>query len=366
MKNTWIENSNIYRIQEISQHIKMLPVAVYKLEFNDMAGFYLVRIQDKFDFPYKIYGMEDKFVNRVLRTYSTTKSNLGVLLNGIKGTGKTVTAKMICNKLNLPIILINHNYDDIISYLNNIQQDVILMFDEYEKTFGEEDNTLLTLMDGVLDNGFRKTFILTTNELYINDNLLQRPSRVRYLKTYKDLPLETIEEIVDDKLKYPEFKNQILKFISTLETITIDIVKSVVDEVNIHNEAPDNFSDVFNTTPSVNNWNIYEKIKGKWKLIMSEIKMNDNGLFFPLDSATDEGRMISQNDGKNKIYGRIYSVIDDYEIILEDLNKSVTPSISSNKTSSNTKKVKQQKRKLRTLKFERTYSKHKYFKKYVF
>ena len=66
---------------------------------------FLERIADKFYFGFKLYGIDETFVTHVLDTYSkqASKHNLGVLLNGAKGTGKTVTAKIftrnkVCEK----------------------------------------------------------------------------------------------------------------------------------------------------------------------------------------------------------------------------------------------------------------------------
>lgn len=53
-----------------------------------MTGFYLSKIAESFTFDYKLYGLNQKFIDYVLRTYENTTGNLGVLLDGIKGTGK--------------------------------------------------------------------------------------------------------------------------------------------------------------------------------------------------------------------------------------------------------------------------------------
>lgn len=49
-----------------------------------MTGFYLSKIAESFTFDYKLYGLNQKFIDYVLRTNTT--GNLGVLLDGIKGT----------------------------------------------------------------------------------------------------------------------------------------------------------------------------------------------------------------------------------------------------------------------------------------
>ena len=275
MINQWAYSASNYFLREVSQNLETLPVAVYKVEENMTQGVFLTRIQDKFDFPYKVYGIETSFINRVKKTYDNTKGNLGMILNGVKGTGKTVTAKQICNTLNLPVIIISHASENIPGFINDIQQNVIIFIDEYEKIYSDRDHSVLTVMDGALDNGYRKVFLLTTNQLYVNDNLLQRPGRVRYVKTYKDLSREAIEEIVDDKLINKEFKQDVIDFIANLETITVDIVKAIIDEVNIHEEIPTAFEDVFNIEKLEDKYDIYKIVEGKKpELMHSQAEIN--------------------------------------------------------------------------------------------
>ena len=151
----------------------------------------------------------------------------------------------------MPIILINANFPHLNDFLSSIEQDVVVMIDEYEKVFDgsiDEDDygrdkssgspTLLSLMDGTLKGSYRKLFILTTNKLWLNENMLNRPGRIRYLKRFGDLNREQIEEIIDDCLKYPEYKEDIIDYIKPLEIITVDIIKAIVSEINIYNEPP--------------------------------------------------------------------------------------------------------------------------------
>jgi hypothetical protein len=246
MQKAWSRSGNNLYIREVSQNQPKLEPGIYKLAITPLEEIYLQLTYEKFQFPYKIYGVERKFIDRVVKTYNNTSGNLGILMNGIKGTGKTVTAQLLCNELNLPIIVVSTPFLGIPSFLNDIQQDIIIFFDEYEKMYNEHDHSVLTVMDGVLNNQYRKVFLLTTNKLYINENLLQRPGRIRYFKTFVDLSLDIIMEIVDDQLKHPKFREESIRFISELETITIDIVKAVIQEVNIHEESPYAFKEVFN------------------------------------------------------------------------------------------------------------------------
>lgn len=251
MKNVWSKISNVYQIGEASDQLDKLPIGIYRIDFNEAQRvLYLSRTADEFSFPKKIYGSSLKFVNRVVKTYNSTDKNLGILLNGVKGTGKTVDAQLICQQLQLPVLIIHKKFDDGVSlpaFLNNIQQDIILFFDEYEKIYGVHDHSILTIMDGSLNSIYRKVFLLTTNDIYINENMMQRPSRIRYIKHYRDLDRETIDEIVDDLLINKAHKDKLITYLSCLEIITVDIIKSVIEEVNIHDEEPSNFKNVFNT-----------------------------------------------------------------------------------------------------------------------
>lgn len=144
----------------------------------DRREIYLEEFADEFHFDFKIYGMESKLIEHVMRTFENTTSNLGMLFNGIKGTGKTITAKIIANRTNLPVILINAPYPGLAEFIAKIACPCVLFFDEFEKNFDtnrKEDVDLLSIMDGVFNSPHRRVFILTTNKLYVNENLY-RPS----------------------------------------------------------------------------------------------------------------------------------------------------------------------------------------------
>ena len=43
---------------------------------------------DKFEFDFELLGLEQKFIDHALKSYENTTGNFGILLNGVKGTGK--------------------------------------------------------------------------------------------------------------------------------------------------------------------------------------------------------------------------------------------------------------------------------------
>ncbi len=88
MSKRWQVSNNSFFLRDVTSEIPTLTKGVYKLMVTPMGELYLERMSDAFTFDFKVYGLERGFVNKVLTTYSNTKGNLGVLLNGIKGTGE--------------------------------------------------------------------------------------------------------------------------------------------------------------------------------------------------------------------------------------------------------------------------------------
>lgn len=251
----WLKNNRVLKqIDSNIQVLESLAPRVYVMNFDSNRNeIYLEDFMDKFHFDFKIYGTESKLVNHIMKTFENTTNNLGILFNGIKGTGKTITAKIIANKMNLPIILINAPYPGLADFISKINCSCILFFDEFEKNFSTNkghDLELLSIMDGVFNSKYRKVFILTTNNLFINENFIGRPSRIRYKKSFGNLSSEVVLEYLDDCLKDKSRTQEILEFIDSLSISTIDILKCIVEEVNIHNCPVSEFSKIINVEPA--------------------------------------------------------------------------------------------------------------------
>jgi len=237
-KVSWIQNgSNFKRVEGNISNVESIPLGIYNVDFNPFGGWSLERTAEKFEFGYKLYGLQTNFINYVLKTFNNTKGNLGILLNGIKGTGKTVSAKMLANQFNLPVIIVKsfgENNTGLIEYLSSFNFDCVFFLDEFEKNWSEKDSSILQIMDGVYTSNYRRIFLLTTNETHINENLLSRPSRLRYVKEFCNLEKEVVEEYLKDNLKNQECVDCIVDFVDTLQISTIDILKTIVEDINIH------------------------------------------------------------------------------------------------------------------------------------
>ena len=285
-KKQWLIQGDNYEYAELPDIINKLEPAVYQLETKEtFAGpvFYLKKVAKEFTFPEKIYDLEDALIKRTIKTYKSLDKNFGVLFKGLKGTGKTVTAKLICKELNIPVILINKAYNDMGVFVNSIKQDIILMFDEFEKVYNlnyyadESASTspiigLLGMMDGVLNSTHKRLFLLTTNEVNLPDTLESRPSRIRYIKEFSNLSYSSIMEIFDDCLENKELTECLIKVLEKSKFVTVDIVKSLVQEANIHDSDDPTFYSIFNIKREQDNFSLYQLInegtnKEEFKLI---------------------------------------------------------------------------------------------------
>ena len=251
-KQIWLQDGNTFSQGSSTtvSHPEGLPKGIYEVKLS-MTGFYLSKIAESFTFDYKLYGLNQKFIDYVLKTYENTTGNLGILLDGIKGSGKTIVAKELCNHLQLPVILVQSMGDDtnnkLIKYLStSIDFDCIFFFDEYEKEF-EDSSDVLSFMDGTYNSIYRKVFLLTTNELNVDPNLLGRPSRIRYKKSFGNLSEEVTREILNDILEDKTAIDKVIELTHSMNIITIDLIKAIATEINIHGaEALPDIKETFN------------------------------------------------------------------------------------------------------------------------
>lgn len=238
-QSNWLKTENSFTCVPGSTCIlSELPKGIYNLVQNPRTlEFSLERLYDSFEFPFEMYDLEEGFISHVLKTFENTTSNLGILLNGVKGTGKTVTAKILATKMNLPVIIISSPFEGGLSdYLGSLDSECILFFDEFEKNFpgAENSSLLLSVMDGVYNTRTRKVFILTTNKTTIDENFLSRPSRIRYKKSFGNLPIEVVKSYLEKNLHDQSQTNSVISWVNTLANSTIDILKCIVDELNLH------------------------------------------------------------------------------------------------------------------------------------
>ena len=246
IKQKWIlENGVFYPIPgDTTLHI--IPgTGVFQIyENRSMNGsrLGLIHVADSFQFNFKIYdlGMED-VMQKIEKTWNSAtfvegQKNLGIIFNGLKGTGKTIAAKILSNRMGIPVVIVDAPYAGLQNFIQSLAFECVVLIDEAEKSFKDDGEVLLKMIDGVY-NEKRKLYLLTTNNLYLDANLLGRPGRIRYIKQFGNLTSNAVNEYIKDNLKDMSKCDVVLKTVDTLEISTIDILKSIVDEVNIHGDV---------------------------------------------------------------------------------------------------------------------------------
>ena len=233
-----------------------LPAKSYVVRFSPMRGFSLEEYAEIEIKENKIYGIHEKKVEKVLNAFDKFNRNLGVILSGDKGIGKSLFAKMLAKKSierGLPLIIVDHFAPGIASYLESIEQEIVVLFDEFDKTFGNikasENETdpqasLLTLFDGISTG--KKLFVITCNELRsLNDYLVNRPGRFHYHFRFEYPSAEEIKEYLEDKLEtayYKEIENVVA--FSKKVSLNYDCLRSIAFELKLGNTFKEAIKDL--------------------------------------------------------------------------------------------------------------------------
>ena len=234
-----------YRIYSDDLHTyDSLPAKTYSLEFSKMSGFFLVE-RENICVTEKIYGCHQSKVDKIMKSFKLFTRNLGVILSGDKGIGKSICAKMLAEKCiseGYPVILVNQYVCGIADYLASIKQEVLILFDEFDKTFkdnsGDDKNgfssqsELLTLFDGV--HSGKKLFVVTCNNIRcLNEFLVNRPGRFHYHLRFEYPSPAEIREYLEDKLDKSLYReiDKVVSFSGRVD-VNYDCLRSIAFELS--------------------------------------------------------------------------------------------------------------------------------------
>lgn len=224
---------------------------VYTAEWDYGADRIKLKESSALQLPNKLYitNEDEKFMNRVLTHFNKSEKSTGVMLAGTKGTGKTVLAKQIAIRSDLPILTIDKSLHP--RYLKNLFEklenvNMCIVIDEIDK-LGEnyDDSFMLQVFDGISASG--KHLILTTcnNTDNVNEYLLDRCSRIRYYRTFEEMSQEMVKNILDDRLNDKTKAQSLSDFIiKSFACVSFDNVVSFAEEVNDYPE--ESYTSLFN------------------------------------------------------------------------------------------------------------------------
>jgi len=244
-----IKHGNVYDLfsdNDIETYSKY-PVGTYQVVLT-RQGYELVGTEDLKCKEEKVYGNETEKLDKVLKAYKDSNRSLGVMMTGKKGTGKTLFVQLLSDKvmeLGLPVLLVSKATPGLADFLKTIHQEVMVVFDEFEKTFptgsdsdheDEDDNKptqndLLGLLDGTSSQ--KMLFIFTANyENKINNLLINRPGRIYYHFVFENPERDEVERYMDDKVP-SEYHDEVKKLLSytMLHSFTFDELRAIASEL---------------------------------------------------------------------------------------------------------------------------------------
>ena len=266
MPSYFLRQANTFRVApKESMHIEeALPVGNYVVK-QDPTGQFFLEMTDDFIPSKRLYGRTTQHAARILNTFLKRDPSTGVLLNGEKGSGKTLLARTIsidAAKQGIPTLLINQAYngDTFNKFLQDIEQPCVILFDEFEKVYSDgEQESILTLFDGVFPS--KKLFVLTCNNKWrINEHMRNRPGRILYMLDFAGLEVEFIEEYCQENLNNKAHIPSVCRLSSLFEQFNFDMLKALVEEMNMYDETPQEVLKLLNIKPETQSRVEYEVV----------------------------------------------------------------------------------------------------------
>ena len=217
-----------------------LPACTYKVGYSDMGGFYLEKLDNLEVKENKVYGEHEEKAVKVMNRFSESRKNLGVILSGDKGIGKSLFSRLLSQMAissGMPVILVDDYNAGLGDFINSIKMETMVLFDEFDKNFaGKEDNgvqaKMLSLFDGT-SNG-KKLFVITCNSYSkLSEYLVNRPGRFHFHFRFNYPSVKDVTAYLQNNVR-EEFHSEIAKVVSfaTKTRLNYDCLSAIALELN--------------------------------------------------------------------------------------------------------------------------------------
>jgi hypothetical protein len=253
----WSQMGSLFALVERADKVQHLPGGIYRFEMDPNGNWFLKRTSDKFEFTFKVYSSHDDVINRIVKNWKSNGGNLGVLMNGLRGAGKTMAAQLLANRVieeaNTPVLIVRGPIPLQLIF-DAVKQPMMVIFDEFEKTHDKEhQQKLLSVIDGTSRSKYDRLVVFTTNTNTIDENFKDRPSRIRYVFEFNKVADQIIDGLIADILpkNLQHLRGDIIQYLATRSICTIDIVKAVINEVKTFKETPMEFDAFLNVSKGI-------------------------------------------------------------------------------------------------------------------
>lgn len=214
--------------------IDHIPAAVYTVSVNPMTGTVnLHKDVKRFNVPERIYGKSHpKRLSMIMDEFKSRESSLGVILHGLKGSGKSLLAESIANNalvMDVPVFKIDDSISaNVLTFIASVAGSCVFYFDEYSKYYHKEEhqNEMLTFFS---NSAFKKVlFLVCDNTLTrFSEYLIDRPGRFLFRIKYRGIERDAVEEICKINALSDDFTNEIISFALNVE-LSVDVINTLV------------------------------------------------------------------------------------------------------------------------------------------
>lgn len=272
-----IEHGKQFEIfaDEIKTH-KELPLQTYRVSFSSMGGYSLVKVDD-FDITEKIYGKNTDKLDKIMGSYKLFERSMGIILSGDKGIGKSLFTKLLAQRAldeGYPVLIVNQETPNLSDFLDSIDQECLVLFDEFEKVFSEQDK-LLSLFDGYSTK--KKLYAITINHVNrLSEFMINRPGRFHYHFRFAYPSSQEVRQYLEDKVD-GKYKEQIDKavLLSKRMKLNYDYLRAIAFELNTGTILKDALQDlnIINTNGG-QLYNVTAKVKGDKRVYTGTLHLN--------------------------------------------------------------------------------------------
>lgn len=308
-----------------------LPGGNYTVGCTPEGRFFLEKAED-FRNNTKIYGKTPKQAERIISTFFARSKNLGVLLEGEKGSGKSLLLRLLCERLatehSVPNLIITQPLcgEGFFKFLASINQECVISLDEFEKVYDEDaQEVMLTLLDGVFPS--KKLFILTCNDHYrLNSHMRNRPGRIHYMISYKGLDMDFIREYCQDRLDDKSRIDEVANISSMFSAMNFDMLQAIVWEVNTYKEPVAEAMQMLNARPGEDDGYVYDvsvQLPGSDKVFSGDELNRRTHLHSPLKLTTWKIE-VGLKSGENPAFASAKTLLGRKKFDVPTLNYATT------------------------------------------